>query len=159
MIFGSLHSKKIDWSKYESPNFTPNLINYHRWKTCGSATLSLLTHRKAHFIDKDRPTTQRHWSSPAFKKYLLNHGYTTIEVTKLSVTNCNWLNYPLTENHVIALNLRINQSEASWYVLFQNNLYHNMYQEAEFNPLFFLNKPPQNVILVHHPKWRIKIIT
>jgi len=156
MITGSLYSPSIRWEEYLCPKFKPYLNDQHKWKSCGSATLSLITRQKAHLIEKKLPKSQRHWSTLAFKRYLLSQGYTTIEVTKRNITNTYWKHYPLQPNHIVVMNIQLNTLEASWYVLYQNTLYHNMDEEEDFDSLFFLNKPPQNVIVVYHPKWKGK---
>ena len=153
MIRGSHNTKYIKWEDYYSPNFKPNLDDDYDWGTCGSPILSMITGLKPKTVEKYKPKTQRHWTTRAVKNYLINKGYTVIEVTRINVTNTHWIDYPLTSEHVIILNLEMDSCEASWFLLYDNTLYHNKYEETEFNCLFFLNKPPQNVLVVHHPKW------
>ena len=157
MLKGSLNSPYIWWKQYEAPKFQPYLSNDNKWKTCGSATLSLVTGKSPSKIDKDLPKTQKHWSTLAFKKYLVKKGYTVIEVTKRNITNTNAYAFPLTSNHIIALNLEMDSDPndgASWFLLHDNILYHNTEPEYNFNALYFLNKPPQNVLVIWHRKWQ-----
>ncbi len=154
MINGSI--KKIRWDSYSSPYLKiKSRTNNHDWNTCGSATLSLITGLAPGFIEKSLPKTVKHWSTLTMNKYLNSLGFTTITVSKNSIVNTEWTNYPLTPKHCLLLNVRCDLKENSWYVLHDNVLWHNLYRDENFNPMFFLNKPTQDVTLVWHPAWII----
>jgi len=154
MIRGSLNSKNIKWDNYLSPKFVPFIKDDYKWSTCGTPTLSLITGISCRTVEKYKPIKRKHWSNVSFKRFLINRNYTIIEVTKRNITKVNyWEFYPLKPDHLIILNLEMDEKEASWFLLHKNNLYHNKFREDNFNSLFFLNKPPQNVFLVYHKKW------
>ncbi len=152
MVDGTI--KKIEWDEYAAPNLniTVPLMRWG-WKSCGTASLALVTKKKPRLIEKHCPNVEVGWHTRTLARYLVNQGYTVVTVTKNSVTNVDWSRYPLTPDHCLMINGAVDTKENTWYVLHKNVLWHNLYVEESFNTLFFLNKPTQDVLLVWHPKW------
>jgi hypothetical protein len=116
----------------------------------------MLTGLDPQCIERHCPSIRKGWSTTAFRKFLVSIGYTVIPVTKNSVTNVScffWQKLPLTKDHVIVMNSAVSASGASWFLLYNNQLWHNEYRETGFDAMFFLNKPTQDVLLVWHPTW------
>lgn len=152
MIQGS-SVESVHWGELRAPEFEVHEIKSSNWTTCGTATLGLLTGFEPSRIEKYCPRPRIGWSTRAVSNYLLKRGYTVVEVTRKNVTNVGWMACPLVSDHVILINAELNTEEASWFILHKDVLWHNDYVEHSFNPLFFLNKPTQNVLVVWHPKW------
>jgi len=145
--------KYIFWEQYLSPRFRVKTLRSHNWSSCGSATLALVTGIAPGIIQKAAPGRKGHWSTRAVKNFLRTHGYTVFDVTKSSVTNCDWPYNPLQSGHLLLINSEVDSREASWFLTHNGELWHNDYRDYDFTPLFFLNKPTQDVLLVHSPKW------
>ncbi len=153
MIDGTI--KLVDWGRYASPKFTAQEVK-GRWTTCGSPIIAAVTGHLASNIEKHCPNIRRGWSTKALTKYLTSNGYTVVQVTKNSVTNVSyWESQPLNPNHLLLINASVSTKAASWFLLHKNTLRHNDYIEESFNPLYFFNKPTQDVLLVWHQKWRL----
>ena len=152
MIDGT--SQHINWNQYVSPRFKIKHPKLKKYFSCGTATLGLLTGKNLPFIEKFLPKTKKHWSTRSLSDYLLNNGYTVIQVTKNNVTNVGyWEKQPLNKDHVILINAQLDSREASWFILHNNRLWHNDYEVDDFGPLYFINKPTQDVLLIWHKDW------
>ena len=159
MIDGTV--KHVDWNQYESPNFEINLEHkYDSHHCCASCALSMISGISPKRIDAWKTGDKSSWHTISIKKWLVQHGYTVITVTKNSVTNVgkgnSWLNCPLNNNHVILMNCMVNHKENSAVVCHAGQLWHNFEHDFEFNPLFFLNKPAQDVFVIFNKKWKNK---
>ena len=86
-------------------------------------------------------------------KYLRSKGYTVIEISKADLLKSNWLHHPIKRGHCLLINNRMDAKENSMYVLHDNELWHHYETDDYFNNLFFINKPTQDVMIVHHKKW------
>lgn len=149
----------IQWSKYHVYDFSPevkvSLYNHYKtrtqWKTCGTPILAILTGLSFRTIESHKPN--KHWTDSSITKFLRNNGFDVVEVTRNNVTNVYWEQFPINERHVILLNIEMDAHEASWFLLHDNILYHNLYK-MPFNGYFFLNKPIQSAFILNHQKWR-----
>lgn len=152
-------ARKVEWNNFRSPNLKIELpASRGDWRCCGSASLQLVTGKSASLIEKRFPhVKKRGWFTKPLARYLVELGYTVIEVTKNSVTSVDWSDYPLSSDHCLMINGMVDNQENTWWVLHKDVLYHNLYVERAFNSLFFLNKPTQDVLLVWHKKWAKKV--
>ena len=131
------------------------------YDSCGTAILSLLTGNPAKSIDSWRRRNYRSTSDYSDRmviKYLKNHSFDTKEVTRRLVTSMSFYSegyYVLGDNHVLLCNCLTKQNEASWYILHQNILFHNV-SIRECDNLFFVNRPPQSIYVVKHKEWKFK---
>ena len=158
---GSAKAGYIDFPKYRVPRFAPLSSNTYGWRTCGSASLSVLTGKKARDIEKSLPKNQVHWSDAAVCKYLRARGFYVRQITKQSLynhrkvvkrmTNAYWIN-PL-EDIVILANLAVDE-QASWFVVHNNTIWHNFDRE-NFSLASLLSYPSQSLFLVWKKNWKI----
>ena len=151
MINGS-QNHRIDFKKFESPNFVPYLMDNRGWESCGSACLSTVCGIPAKKIEKHLPKNQRHWSNQALSNFLKKKGYKVAQVTKNAVRKTYFEDSPLNSNHVLICNNVVDRWDASYFLVFQNIVYHN-FLVWPTDLLFFVNKIPQNIFIVHHRKW------
>lgn len=152
--------RKVNWEDYCANNFQPFLPSCSKafswrplWKTCGTTILSLITGLNPGKIESCLPKGRSHWSDTSITDFLQKRNYKTIQLTRLLVTNTYWENYPIHRDHVLILNVLMDKEEASYFLLFDNVLYHN-FSSVHFNNYFFINKPLQSAILVWHKKWK-----
>ena len=150
----------INWKDYESPKFIPHIPNNRPfYKNCGSAIVSLITGESPEAIEQKRPEVKRGMPSAVFSSILRAKGYTVITVAKNNVTQIEdtsevrcWENLPLNSRHVLAMNIHVTNKENSMFLLNRNELWHH-FDPIPFDPMFFLNKPTQDVMLIWHPLW------
>ena len=146
--------KKFLWHRYTMPNWTPNLRysdSTKEWKTCGSATLSLLTGRDPFVIEKSLDRTCKHWSTRAMRRYLEGAGWQTKPISgKFLIQRTEqegWNNETLTGEHVVLLNSWVSKNEASWFLHADGAIWHNTYKEPA-GPLFLLRRPVLDATLL-----------
>ncbi len=158
MVEGRL--EKIKWSRYESPNlnlsWTPMMEQdcYHfgnKSPSCATTAIKLITLKskrviEKHCINKDSMSTTR------IIYILKKFGYDVKVVSKSNITYCAWYQMPLNQNHLLVINARVDSEENSCYVIHKSKVWHNG-SGSDINPLFFLNKPTQDVLLISHKKW------
>ena len=81
------------------------------------------------------------------------NGYTAIELSKNGILTPDHEHFPIKQNHCLMMNVRLDSLANSMLVFHKGVMWHNFHVEHDFNSLYFLNKPTQDVILVYHPKW------
>jgi hypothetical protein len=151
--------EQINWQSFYVYDFYPEVNvsfynhykNREQWTTCGTPILAILTGLSFKYIEKQKPN--KHWTDRSITQFLKNRGFDIVELTKNNVTNVYWEQFPINERHVILLNIEMDALEASWFLLHDNILYHNLYKMS-FNSYFFLNKPIQSAFILNHGKWK-----
>lgn len=149
-------NKRIDWRSYESPSLMLDQKKtfYHiPYKSCGSASLSLITGLSPGVIERSCPNPKIGWFTTRAVKFLKEKGYSVIELSKENILNAGWPAYPLNENHCLLMNVRVDSMENSMFVVHKGKVWHH-YDPTTLDGLFFLNKPTQDVLLVYHKKWK-----
>ena len=152
----------INWEDYSSPNFVPHKFPRNtEFESCGTAAFCTITGFDPEQVDKRYNVKYNEgWHTIDFAKRLRNHGYTVITVSKNNVTNVRdrwhtraWDNRPLKKNHLIVINGMIMRDENSFFIMHNNKLWHN-FRQIRLDPLFFLNKPTQDVLIISNDKWK-----
>lgn len=158
---GRITKKLNDWSELkayglylEKNKFFEDDMDYSsdHYKSCASAALSLLTNLSIKTVEKFCSDTT--WSTSMIVKFLKSKGYVVIEISKGGILShkCDG-GQPLTQNHCLLINANSDSEENSLYIMHMNKVYHHFHLAAEKDPLFFFNKPTQDVLLVYHKKW------
>lgn len=159
---GHITKKLNDWRNLkawglnleENKFFQKDMDYPSDYKSCVSAALSLLTNITFKTIDKFHP--KETWSTSMIIKFLKSKGYIVIELSKggiLSHRDDHYGGEPLSKYHCLLINANADAEENSLYIMHENKVYHHFHQAAENDPLFFFNKPTQDVLLVYHKKW------
>jgi len=137
------------------PGWQPNLVfaeDRRRWNTCGSATLSLITGADPRRIEKKLPGSAKHWSARSLRGFLHSKGWETKLLPPRfvigSLPDGDWDSPTLTKEHLIVFSAWTTTKEASWFLHADGKLWHNMYEETQKNPLFFIRRPAIDVILI-----------
>jgi hypothetical protein len=134
-------------------------FRHHFYNTCGSGLLSLLTNKSPTPIEKQLPKSAKHWSGLSLTNYLKKRKFNVIQLSKFGITSIS-SSYgaedviPINENHVLIASCLCCKEEASWFLIHKNIIYHHLVSYKQLNPLFFINKPTQEVWLVKHPSWK-----
>lgn len=152
-----IRRNRIKWEQYESPKLDltkRKLFDDKEYVSCGSAALGLITGINPKTVEKSCPNPRSGWYTTRVIKYLRNKGYTVIELSKEDVLKNKWYQFSLNEKHCLLLNVRMDSEDNSMFVVHRGNMWHNYEKETDYNPLFFLNKPTQDVLLICHKKWR-----
>lgn len=142
--------KVLDFSNYLAPNI--NLFNrttYETYYSCGSAALSLITGIDVLKVEKGCLNPLRGWPTTTAVKWLRKKGYVVIELSKDGVLTHNHHEYLIHDNHVLLINARVEKKENSMFVVHKHYIWHNFEYEC-LSPLFFINRPTQDVLLVWH---------
>lgn len=158
---GRITKKSIDWSglksidlEVEKSRYFQNDIEYsdNHYNSCASAALSLLTNISVRTIEKFCP--DKAWSTSMISKFLKSKGYVVIEVSKGGILSHTYNGgEPLSKHHCLLINANSDAEENSLYIMHRNKVYHHFHLQVENDPLFFFNKPTQDVLLVFHKKW------
>jgi len=151
--------KEIEFEKYVSTELDlTRHTNHHRknFISCGSAALGLLLNKNPLLLDKVCKDAHKGWYTTQVIQYLKSQNCKVIQLSKDDVLpKFNHLYNPITSDHVLLINSRVNKNENSMFVIHNNVIWHN-YNSEQIPPLFFINKPTQDVLLVHHPKWKLR---
>ncbi len=156
---GKIPKKRMLWHRFESPKLNLEKNKYAAcdrkdYKSCGTAILSLLTDISPKSVEKHCPNPKKGWYTSRIIKFLEEKGYTVVEISKNNVlSNCQY-NPSLNRDHCLLINARVDDEENSLYLLHKDQVWHHFDVQANSDPLFFFNKPTQDVLLVYHPKWR-----
>lgn len=155
--------RPINWDYFLCPKghdvMVENTQDYTRfmYDTCGSAALATLTGIHPKKIDKQLPKTQKHWSDTSLSNFLKKRHFDVVQLSKRGVT-CLETDYdtamsmPVSKDHILVCNCLVCKNEASWFIVHKNLIWHN-FEVSELTPLFFVNKPSQNIWLVRHQKF------
>lgn len=144
--------KVLDFSAYLAPEFDlfkRKAFDTDSFVSCGSASLSLITGINVRTVEKHCINPLRGWPTTRVIKYLRKKGYVVIELSKDGVLTRNHHEYLIKRSHVLLINARVEKNENSMFVVHQNNIWHNFAADS-LSPLFFLNRPTQDVLLVWH---------
>lgn len=155
------YKKFFDWRGLESNvnlrgNLSPVSCNFD---TCGTAAISTLTGLSPYYVEKQLPKSQKHWSDRSLTSFLKQRGFDIYHLTKNLVTSINSnfyyfsIPYNITKYHCLLLNSLVCEGEASYFVVYHNEVYHN-FKVTELSPLFWINRPTQTAFIVKHKKWR-----
>ncbi len=123
------------------------------FESCGSAALSLITGISVKTVEKSCPEPLTGWYTTNMIKYLRKKGYKVIEMSKNRILSSDYYLPRLHKAHCILINAHTDMQENSAYVLHAGEIWHNFIKIENPGPLFFLNIPTQDVLLVWHPKW------
>ena len=153
----------INWENFESPKFKPHKFHKNTdFESCGTTIFSLITGEHPSVVDyRYNIVGEIGWGTDEFAKRLRSRGYKVITVAKNNVTRVTdgitgctrcWNNRPLKTSHVLVINGAVMNHENSMFLLHKNKLWHH-FEQIPIDPMFFLNKPTQDVLLIYHPKW------
>ena len=169
MVEGNPTSKKRNWLELEMPvDFKISIKrgqNFSSLRSCASAALSTIT-------GIDETQIARHFRKPAdqskvwglttqqMRNFLETRGFLTTEISQADVINTDWSRFPINDRHLVLMNVRMDRQDNSAYVMHGGYLWHNYQKFATKKyPLFFLNKPTQDVVIVHlkprHFSWQL----
>lgn len=166
MIYG--RKAKIDFESLKSPNFVPHVKNikggvkncclHEKWENCVSASIELISGVPATQTDKYIKDLSKGFYTRPMINYLRKLGFTAIELTINNLTKhpkeVNWhYHLPLTDQHVLIVGAQLDTRDSSSFVIFGGNLYHHCHLEPNYGPLYFLNKPILDLVLVYHQSW------
>jgi len=154
----------IAWDElicYAIPQLHANSVKFgsYFYDTCGTSALSVLSGVSPKSVQKYRPKSNKYWSDSAVIGFLKKRRFIVQSVTKCGVTNLSrhgdaFERMPIGHLHVLLCNSLCCRNEASWFIVHGNVLFHN-FESFELNPFFFVNKPPQSIWVVKHPKWNL----
>lgn len=148
--------RPIPFDHFRSPHL--NLYDHLRYQhqnyiSCGSAALGMLLNKSPKDLDKICNNAHAGWFTTQVIQFLKSKNFTVIQLSKDQVLpEWNHKQFPITTDHVLLINSRVVKKENSMFVVHDNIAWHN-YVPTEMNGLFFINKPTQDVLLIHHPKW------
>jgi hypothetical protein len=151
---GFYRKKAIDWTRYTVDMFAPHLyFNYSGG--CGANALSLLTGVPPHYIRNTNRQNPSHWKDTFMVKFLREHGFKTIHLTKCEVSNSSgvYVNEGVTNQHILLLSQLMGKNTASWTVVHNDLMYHN-FETVSFKGLNLVNSPSLTVYVVFKPEWR-----
>lgn len=156
---------KINWKQFEYTKAYSILDNSLKWKssydiwcnTCGTAALSTLTGINPVIVESKLPKSNFNWTDKTLITYLKQLKYNTIQLTKYGVTCLptdlsSAMLMPINNKHVLICNCLVCRDEASWFIVHNNFIWHNL-ECVPLTPLFFINKPSQSIWLVGHKNW------
>lgn len=154
----SISKKKgINWKEFEVPKLhlkNRKTFDWNSYISCGSAALSLITGISTKTIEKSCPNPSVGWYTSRVIKYLKEKGFTVIELSKKDVLNSYCLDFPINKNHCLLMNVRMDNSDNTMFVVHKGKLWHHYECEPYFNNLFFINKPTQDVLLIFKKDWK-----
>lgn len=146
------YSKKIDFTKFAVKRFAPFMFSALRaFCGCGPTALGLLTG-----IDPLDIKSRDHWSATAMCRFLRERGFEIERLTRCNVTNADSLTAPLGKEHVLLLCIKMIKGEASWAVVYNNLIYHNL-EVSPFKSYTLLNMPIMDAFIITHRFYRAKI--
>jgi hypothetical protein len=97
-----------------------------------------------------------HMSDARMVQYLKDNGYTVEPITICSMAELNndfdGADWHIRKDHVLLISQQFLKGEASWIVVYGDELMHN-FQRAKLHPLEFINRPILTAYVVYHPKW------
>jgi hypothetical protein len=152
MDFGS--PKGIDFSKYLSFKFSPNIA--HKWNidNCGSNLVSMITGEHPETINRKYNNNREGWSTRSVIRYLKKREISCFPLNISTMIDTAPHHQNLKNTHVVIANIRISTRINSWFLIYRDKFWHNFNTcEFTYGPLFFLNKPPQDVILLWKEEW------
>lgn len=154
MIEGRKPKRKTDWNSIKSPGLDLSKAKrYVKYRSCASSALSMVTGLSA--IKLDRYNKMREdWTWADTAKLLRKLGYTLTEVTKESICNTHWQNHELKTDHLLWCCCRFGPDDYSAVLVHGGIVWHNF--ERVTDPLFFMNKPTEYVVVISHPRFRKK---
>ncbi len=163
LMVDSTRQTNVKWQELEAPRFVPHIQHRHDdYSNCGAAILSLITGESPKSIEKKYPKIKKGMPSATFAAMLRGRGYTVVTVAKNNVTKVSdlpawrcWKCRPINDNHVLVMNIHVTNKENSMFLLNQGILWHH-FEPLEYDPLFLLNKPTQDVMVVWHPNWSLR---
>lgn len=103
MLAGTYSKERIKFQEYLCNKFRPNERANWKYKTCGSAALSVLTGIDAVKIEKQLPANQKHWSRTGAYNFLRNRKFKVQPVTKCDVTRGFDLREYIKPQHVMLM--------------------------------------------------------
>jgi len=157
MLEGRKNRERVDWAKLESPNLDMRKRRYYglkQFKSCGTSAISMVTGLTVNTIDKHN-NNSADWAWDDTERFLTARGYTCTEVTKKGICDTWWQNHNLTEDHILWCCCRMGTHQGvadySAVVIHRGAIWHNF--ERIIDPLFFLNKPTEYVVVISHEKY------
>ncbi len=154
---GAPTKRNKSFYEFKAPGLDLQKNNKHTqedYKTCGSGALSLITGIHVKKVEKDCPNTKKGWFTTRAIKFLRDKGYTVVELSKHNVLNTLGC-WNITQEHCLIINACVDKVDNSMFVIHKDRIWHN-FQESAIEPLFFINNPTQDVLLVFHKKWKRK---
>lgn len=161
--FDNLSASQLDLSK-RTKNINGahfNCCGRESWISCGSASLQLLTGISANEHDdylSNFNDPNDGWFTSTIIKRLKQLGYSAFAITpKITGDFASQHGYrhpgPITDNHCLLLNVQLDSEDNSYFILHKGQIYHHCHVQPGYSSIYFINKPIQDVILVHHTDW------
>lgn len=124
---------------------------------CGDAALALITGRRPSFFVKEREKRRlgSNYQPEAVVQVLTDLGYEVTEITRdLLFEVSNHVGELIGPAHVILIGAAVTRNVHSWFVMWNETLYHNFSTRSpELNPRTWINFPIAKQYLIFHPSW------
>ena len=85
-------------------------------------------------------------------KHLRSHGLTALSITQCDVSQGREFFFEISPNHVVLASNLVRRKESSWFVYFNNLVYHN-FETRRIQALELLNKPLSSAYLIFNKRW------
>lgn len=118
---------------------------------CGATALGLITGKNPFFFKSKKS----HYSDRFMVKSLRKEGFSVYEVNKANLSNREEWKYSLADNHLILFSSLLKKKEASWMVMFNNNIYHN-FERTTASYIDFVNFPIDSMYVIFKKEWAKK---
>ncbi|MEK6881024.1 MAG: hypothetical protein AABY22_15505 [Nanoarchaeota archaeon] len=147
--------KKIDFEKLGTYCFTPSIYSKDIFSLYGCGSLATA------FICGDNPSkilkanrNRSHFSEKFIVNYLKKKNYQVIPLLKNVYKNKKFETFTerVKDYHVILASIRLDERQASWIVINNGLIWHNM-EASKLKELDAFNFPIIDCYIVFHPKW------
>lgn len=148
--------KEVKFNELQSPRLVLNPKHKSQYETicnCGTAALSIMTGLSVNYLQK-LCKNRSYWYIEDMLKLLRKRKYKVVEVTRKNVLyNREWYHDRVNSQHCVLMFLKMDEKEYSAFVMHRNVTWHNFRQEV-VDSLYMLNRPIEEVYIIHHPKWK-----
>lgn len=117
---------------------------------CGATALALITGKNPLKIAekvKISKSGKRSFSDRFMINFLRKNNFSVFEVNKANISNRNEWSHSILDNNLVLVSLLTQKKEGSWFVLYNNFLFHN-FQISKANYLDFLNFPIESMFVL-----------
>lgn len=154
MLRGSYNGRRVDFSSYAVPCFTPHLFcgAFRRSRGCGAAALALLTGVPPE-VCAERNRFRAHYSDTFMTRFLRGRLF---RVQRLTLCNLSQAKSDIDQNHVLLISQLVMRNTGTWGVL-HDGLYYHGFQTYWADALSCINKPLLSAYLVAAPSLRLPL--
>lgn len=142
---GNTKFSKLGMSRF--PMTIWDSLTYGRFG-CGATALALITGSNP----RDINVRNAHYSDNFMVKFLRKNKFSVYEVNKANLSNKKTWSYSLQSNHLILFSSLILKKEASWFVLFNDILFHN-FEIRKMTYQDTINFPIDSMYVIYNKKW------